>query len=109
MRPGRESPTGLLRALLPCGCAATGRGHQFRSSEADACLGASLAMGDGRDCVGSQCCSVLPAPLYEARWTHIPKGRCKVGWVVNQGGRESFDVWLEVRTGLVKLVSEMKA
>ncbi len=32
-------------------------------------------------------------------------GRCKVGWIVSRGGRESWDVWLEVSTGLVKLIA----
>ena len=47
---------------------------------------------------------VFPDPREEIGQTCTPKGRCKVGWVVSQGGRESFDVWLEVSTGLVKLV-----
>jgi hypothetical protein len=37
------------------------------------------------------------------------KGRCKVGWVVRKSGRESWDVWLEVATGLVKLVPQANA
>jgi hypothetical protein len=32
-----------------------------------------------------------------------PKGRRKIGWVVRGGGQESWDVWLEVATGLMKL------
>jgi hypothetical protein len=39
----------------------------------------------------------------------MPKDRCKVGWVVSQGGRESHDVWLEVSTGLVKLIPQANA
>jgi hypothetical protein len=28
------------------------------------------------------------------------------GWIASRGGRESFDVWLEVATGLVKLIRQ---
>ena len=45
----------------------------------------------------------------DARATCTPKGRCKVGWIVSKGGRESFDVWLEVSTGLVKLIRQAEA
>jgi hypothetical protein len=38
-----------------------------------------------------------------------PKGRCQVGWIVSNGGRESHDVWLGVRTGLVKLIRQADA
>ena len=41
--------------------------------------------------------------------TCTPQGRCKVGWIVARGGRESFDVWLEVSTGLVKLIPQTNA
>ena len=37
------------------------------------------------------------------------KGRCRVGLIVSRGGRESHDVWLEVSTGLVKLVRQTDA
>ncbi len=37
------------------------------------------------------------------------EGRCKVGWIVSKGGRESWDVWLEVSTGLVKLMPQTDA
>jgi hypothetical protein len=51
----------------------------------------------------------LPDLLVDARQTCTPKGRCKVGWIVSRGGRESFDVWLEVATGLVKLIRQAEA
>ena len=41
---------------------------------------------------------------YLARCT--ADGRCRVGLIVSRGGRESFDVWLEVSTGLVKLIAQ---
>jgi hypothetical protein len=43
------------------------------------------------------------------RETCTAKGRCKVGWIVSKGGRESWDVWLEVSTGLVKLIAQAGA
>jgi hypothetical protein len=67
---------------------------------------AAIAKADARVCLGSDRCFALPYGLADARETCTPKGRCKVGWVVSRGGRESFAVWLEVRTGLVKLVRQ---
>jgi hypothetical protein len=37
------------------------------------------------------------------------EGRCTVGWIVCKGGRESWNVWLEVSTGLVKLIAQAHA
>jgi hypothetical protein len=70
---------------------------------------AAMAKADKRVCVGNDRCFALPHLLADARQTCTPKGRCKVGWIVSQGGRESFDVWLEVATGLVKLVAQVEA
>ena len=67
-------------------------------------LEAAMAKADARVCAGSPRCFALSDPLYAARETCTPEGRCKVGWIVSQGGQESCDVWLEVSTGLVKLV-----
>ncbi len=47
--------------------------------------------------------------LEDAPQTCTPKGRCKVGWIVRASGRESWDVWLEVSTGLVKLIPQADA
>jgi hypothetical protein len=66
-------------------------------------IATAMAKADARVCVGSDRCFAFPDLLVDARQTCTPKGRCKVGWVVSRGGRESWDVWLEVRTGLVKL------
>jgi hypothetical protein len=60
-------------------------------------------------CVGSDRCYALPHRLEDALKTCTPKGQCKVGWIVSRGGRESWDVWLEVSTGLVKLVPQAEA
>jgi hypothetical protein len=48
--------------------------------------------GDGR-------CSALTDRLVDALATCTPKGRRKVGWIVSHGGRESWDVWLDLETG----------
>ena len=65
---------------------------------------AAMAKVDARVCVGSDRCDAFPDRLEDVRETCTPKGHCTVGWIVSRGGRESWDVWLEVRTGLVKLV-----
>jgi hypothetical protein len=70
---------------------------------------AAMAKADARVCVGFDRCYTFPDRLEDARQTCTPKGRCKVGWIVSRGGRESFDVWLEVRTGLVKLFRQADA
>ena len=67
---------------------------------------AAMAKADARVCVGSDRCFAFPSPLEEARGSCTPKGRCKVGWIVSRGGRQSWNVWLEVSTGLVKLIAQ---
>ena len=71
---------------------------------------AAMAKADARVCVGNARCFALPHLLQEARASCTPKGRCTVGGTrrvfVSKGGRESFGVWLEVRTGLVKLIRQ---
>ena len=74
---------------------------------------AAMAKADARVCVGSDRCFALPHLLQEARASCTPKGRCTVGGtrrvMVSKGGRESWDVWLEVSTGLVKLIAQVEA
>jgi hypothetical protein len=70
---------------------------------------AAMANADARVCVGSPRCFALPDPVHAARETCTPKGRCKVDWIVSRGGRESWDVWLEVATRLVKLIRQAEA
>jgi hypothetical protein len=76
-------------------------------------IGAAMAKADARVCVGSDRCYAFPDRLQDARGTCTPKGRCKVGGtrrvIVSRGGRESFDVWLEVATGQVKRVAQVNA
>jgi hypothetical protein len=68
-----------------------------------------MAKADARVCVGSGRCFAFPDRPEDARQSCTPNGRCKVGWIVSRGGRESFDVWLEVATRLVKLVRQAAA
>jgi len=75
----------------------------------EAMITAAMAKADARVCVGSPRCFAFPDRLEDARQTCTPKGRCKIGWIVSKGGRESWDVWLEVSTGLVKLVAQANA
>jgi hypothetical protein len=72
-------------------------------------IAAAMAKADARVCVGSDRCYAFPDRLEDARASCTPKGRCKVGWIVSHGGRESFGVWLEVSTGLVKLSAQAEA
>jgi hypothetical protein len=80
--------------------------HPARTAEQ---IAPAMAKADRRVCLGSERCFALPYRLADARATCTPKGRCKVGWIVSRGGRESVDVWLEVRTGLVKLIRQADA
>ena len=75
----------------------------------EAMIEAAMAKADARVCIGNPRCFALADPLYAARESCTATGRCKVGWIVSQGGRESFDVWLEVATGLVKLIPKANA
>ena len=50
---------------------------------------AAMAKADKRVCVGSHHCYAFPDCLEDARQLCSPKGRCTVGWIVGQGGRES--------------------
>ena len=67
-------------------------------------IAAAMTKADKRICVGSDRCYALPHRLEDARASCTSKGRCKVGWIVSRGGRESHNVWLEVSTGLVKRI-----
>ena len=71
----------------------------------DEMITAAMAKADTRVCAGADRCYAFADPLYEARQTCTPKGRCNVGWIIRASGRESRDVWLEVSTGLVKLIA----
>ena len=66
----------------------------------------AMAKVEVRVGVGSDRCYALLSDVESARARCTPKGRCRVGMIVGGGGRESFDVWLEVSTGLVKLIRQ---
>ena len=70
-------------------------------------IAAAMAKAEARACVGSDRCYALPSDVESARSRCTPKGRCRVGLVVGGGGRQSYDVWLEVSTGLVKLIPQV--
>ena len=72
-------------------------------------IAAAMAKAGARVCVGNARCYAFPDRPEDARETGTPKRRCKVGWIVSKGGRESWNVWLEVRTGLVKLIARVNA
>jgi hypothetical protein len=72
-------------------------------------IAAAIAKADTWVCVGPDRFYAFPHRLEDALASCAPKGRCKVGWVVIKGGRESWDVWLEVSTGQVKLIPQAHA
>jgi hypothetical protein len=67
---------------------------------------AAIAKAEARACPGSDSCYAHPSDMASARARCGPKGRCRVGLIVDGGGRESFDAWLKVSTGLVKLIAQ---
>jgi len=75
----------------------------------EAMITATMAKADAQVCAGSERCYAFSDRLEDARETCTLKGRCRVGWIVSKGGRESWNVWLEVDTGLVKLIARVDA
>ncbi len=75
----------------------------------EAMIAAAMTEAEARVCDGNDRCCAVPNRLADARVTCTPKGRCRVGWVIPASGRTSWDVWLEVRTGLVKLIPRTNA
>ena len=73
-------------------------------------IAAAMAKADRRVYVGSDRCYAFPDRLEDARASCTPPGalhgRGTRRVIVSRSGRESFDVWLEVRTGLVKLLQQ---
>jgi hypothetical protein len=106
LMPGQSDPSGPVPAS---GAAPirTDAGAEVELTEE--LITAAMAKADARVCIGSDRCFALPDRPQDARQTCTPKGRCKVGWIVSRGGRESWDVWLEVSTGLVKLIAQAGA
>jgi hypothetical protein len=75
----------------------------------DEMIAAAVAKADTRVCVGNPRCYPFLDRLEDARQSCTPKGRCKDGWMVRAGGREAWDVWLEVSTALGKLIRRADA
>jgi hypothetical protein len=75
----------------------------------EAMITAAMAKAEAGVCAGAVRCYAFSDRLEDARETCTPKGHCKVGWIVSQGGRERWDVWLEMSTGLVKLIRQVNA
>ena len=48
---------------------------------------------------GDDRCYVFPDPLDDVRASSTPRGRCRIGWIVANCGRDNWDVWLDVHTG----------
>jgi hypothetical protein len=65
---------------------------------------AAMAQAESRVCPGYSHCFALPHRLEDVRATCTAKGRCKVGWIIGEGGRDSWEVWVAVRTGRVMLI-----
>jgi hypothetical protein len=63
-------------------------------------LDAGMARAEKAACGSfNQRCYAFPDPIEEARKSCTPKGRCKIGWIIAEGGRTSYDVWLDIHTG----------
>ena len=75
----------------------------------DEMIDAAMAKAEARVCIGSDRCYALASDVETARARCTSHGRCRIGLMVSKGGRESHDVWLEVATGLVKLILQAKA
>jgi hypothetical protein len=52
---------------------------------------------------GDDRCYPFPNPFDIARTSCTPKGRCRIGWIVADSGRDSWDVSLAVATGVGRL------
>ena len=48
---------------------------------------------------GNDRCYALPDPVPAARKSCTPKGRCCIGWIIANSGRDAWDIWLDVHTG----------
>jgi hypothetical protein len=59
----------------------------------------AMARAEKVACRGDGRCFALPRLLQDTLASCTPKGRCNVGWIVTNGGRDAYDVWLDVQTG----------
>ena len=72
-------------------------------------IATAVAQADARVCTGNPCCYALPYRVEDALPTCTLKGRCKVERVARVSEREWWNVWFEVRTGLVKRMPQANA
>jgi hypothetical protein len=72
-------------------------------------IAAAMASAEARVCSGHDRCHAFPDRLEDALASCTPNGRCRVGWILRTSGHESWDVWLEVGSGLVMLVLKANA
>ena len=59
----------------------------------------AMARAEKVACRGDGRCFAMPHIRPDARSRGTPKGRCTVGWIVTTGGRDVYDVWLDLETG----------
>jgi hypothetical protein len=48
---------------------------------------------------GNDRCYPFPDRIADVRASCTPKGCCRLGWILANAGRDSWDVWLDVHTG----------
>jgi hypothetical protein len=48
---------------------------------------------------GDDRCYAFPDRLEDTQTSCTPKGRCRIGWIVANSGRDSWDVWRDLLTG----------
>lgn len=58
---------------------------------------------EARHCPRNERCFVFPHPLEEARARCDAHHRCRVGWMLRDAGRESFEILLDLTTGMARL------
>jgi hypothetical protein len=68
-------------------------------------IAVAMAEAGARVCPGYGHCFALPNRIEDVRETCTATGWCKVGWIIGEGGRETWEVWQEVRTGRVMLIA----
>jgi hypothetical protein len=69
----------------------------------EAMIAAGMARAERVACQENARCFALPDPLGKAHTTCTPKGRCKIGWIIAEGGRTSYDAWIDIHTGEARL------
>jgi hypothetical protein len=77
--------------------------HRLTPELTEELIAEGMARAKKVACRGEGRCFAMPHILPDALATCTPKGRCTVGGtrrvIVTNGGREAYDVWLDVHTG----------